>query len=162
MNAGGGAFPPNVAAAAGLVVAEIGRGSVRVSGAAVSCTESGVVEAGIDDDAFAGGLPWPGVATLADGWSPNTTCAFAGRRRTAVAQSVGAGWRSAGTPSIQMRHMPAGGLKPAGTPDDPAALWAPTGLAINALMVKTLTTNDCPDIASPLRPSFRARSSIPR
>jgi hypothetical protein len=58
----------------------------------------------------------PGFATMAGVTgsvdperSPNTTCAFAGRRRTAVAQSVGAGWRSAGTPSIQMRHIPGGG-----------------------------------------------------
>jgi hypothetical protein len=58
----------------------------------------------------------PGLATMAGVTgsveperSPNTTCAFAGRRRTAVAQSVGAGWRSAGTPSIQMRHIPGGG-----------------------------------------------------
>ena len=50
-----------------------------------------------------------GADALTAGWSPYTTCAFAGRRRTAVAQSVGAGCRSAGTPSIQIRHIPAGG-----------------------------------------------------
>lgn len=40
---------------------------------------------------------------------PNTTLALGGRRRMAVEQSVGAGCRAAGTPSIQIRHMPGGG-----------------------------------------------------
>ena len=38
-----------------------------------------------------------------------TTRALGGRFRIAVAQSVGAGCRAAGTLSTQMRHMPAGG-----------------------------------------------------
>jgi hypothetical protein len=158
MNAGV-APVPKVAPGVGPPPMPAGRGSLLISGfasgAAVSCTERGAADAGADEDAFDGaGLP--GVETLAAGLSPNTTCAFAGRFRTAVAQSVGAGCRSAGTPSIQMRHIPAGGLKPSGTLELPDALWAPAELAINALMVQTLTTNDCPVITAPLlfaRPS---------
>ena len=35
--------------------------------------------------------------------------------RTALAHSVGAGWRSGGTPPTQTRHMPAGGAYRVGT-----------------------------------------------
>ena len=41
--------------------------------------------------------------------SEKITRALGGRLRIAVAQSVGAGCRFAGTLSSQMRHMPAGG-----------------------------------------------------
>jgi hypothetical protein len=49
------------------------------------------------------------------GSSPKRTLPFAGRFLTADAQSVGAGCCPAGTPLIQMRHMPAGGKNPGGT-----------------------------------------------
>lgn len=46
---------------------------------------------------------------------PNTSRLFAGRFRRAVVQSVGAGCCAAGTPSIQIRHFPAGGIISRGT-----------------------------------------------
>lgn len=49
------------------------------------------------------------------GSSPKRTLPFDGRFFTADAQSVGAGCWLAGTPSIQIRHMPAGGMKAGGT-----------------------------------------------
>ena len=93
--------------------AAAGTGAAGVTGAAL-VPGAGVTPGGADCDAFAGAFP--------DAGSPKTTLAFAGRRRTAVAQSVGAGWRSGGTPSIQMRHMPGGGRKAPGTAEDGAAL----------------------------------------
>ncbi len=47
---------------------------------------------------------------------------MAGFCRRAVAQSVGAGCWEAGTPSIQMRHRPAGGSIETGTLADAAAV----------------------------------------
>jgi len=47
--------------------------------------------------------------------SPNTTNPFAGRLRTAVAQSVGAACLLAGTLTSQIRHMPGGGRCADGT-----------------------------------------------
>src|SRR5215217_6836803 len=44
----------------------------------------------------------------------NRTCAFSGRFLTADGQSVAAGCCAAGTPSIQIRHMPFGGRASAG------------------------------------------------
>ena len=48
---------------------------------------------------------------------PNTTRALGGRLRIAVVQSVGAGWRVAGTLSTQIRHMPGGGMYSFGIDD---------------------------------------------
>lgn len=45
---------------------------------------------------------------------PNTTEAFDGRFLTALAQSVGAGCCDAGTPLIQSRQSPAGGVNDSG------------------------------------------------
>src|SRR5215831_191537 len=42
------------------------------------------------------------------------TCPFLGTVLIAVRQSVGRGWRPGGTPSIQTRHIPAGGRCPGG------------------------------------------------
>jgi hypothetical protein len=50
--------------------------------------------------------------------SPKITRAFAGRFRTAVAQSVGAACLLAGTFGSQIRHIPAGGRALAGTLSD--------------------------------------------
>jgi hypothetical protein len=47
--------------------------------------------------------------------SGKITRALGGRLRTALAQSVGAGWRAAGTLSIQIRHIPFGGRCASGT-----------------------------------------------
>jgi hypothetical protein len=49
-----------------------------------------------------------GLASLSLNSFPKITFAFGGRRRIAVEQSVGAGWRAAGTSSIQIRHIPGG------------------------------------------------------
>jgi hypothetical protein len=52
-----------------------------------------------------------GIAFLSFGLSgPKTTRALGGRLRMAVVQSVGAGWRAAGTLSTQIRHIPLGGM----------------------------------------------------
>jgi hypothetical protein len=50
-----------------------------------------------------------GFESLSRNSFPKMTFALGGRRRIAVEQSVGAGWRAAGTSSIQMRHIPGGG-----------------------------------------------------
>lgn len=68
------------------------------------------------------------VARLPRSSCPKITRAFGGRRRIAVAQSVGAGCRPAGTPSIQMRHIPGGGDSPGGRTACPVSrAWAPSG-----------------------------------
>jgi hypothetical protein len=50
------------------------------------------------------------------GRSEHESMLFAGRFRNAVVQSVGAGCCAAGTPSIQIRHLPAGGSMDRGDP----------------------------------------------
>ncbi len=62
----------------------------------------------------------PGACSAGRGF-PNTTWEFGDRTRIALAHSVGAGWRSGGTPPTQTRHMPAGGAYRVGTA---ASSWA--------------------------------------
>ena len=103
----------------GVCVAGGGGGVTRVGGIPCGCgTLGGAAGCGERAGAFcgspAGGFELVvagavGVGFVAGACGPKITCAFAGRRRTAVAQSVGAGCRSAGTPSIQIRHIPGGG-----------------------------------------------------
>jgi hypothetical protein len=64
--------------------------------------------------------------------SPKITRAFAGRFRTAVAQSVGAACLFAGTFGSHIRHIPAGGFALAGMLSDGRGRSCPwTGKATN-------------------------------
>src|SRR5918997_2798571 len=60
------------------------------------------------------------------------TLPFAGRLRTAVLQSVGAGCCAGATPSIQMRHMPGGGRYPTGMSGALPCARALAGAAIDS------------------------------
>src|SRR5215212_9080568 len=85
----------------------------------------------------------PGFAEPFGRGSPKITCAFAGRFRTAVGQSVGAACLLAGTLGSQIRHMPAGGFALAGTLSDGRGRSCPckgkpTSVPIRATMARRI------------------------
>lgn len=70
---------------------------------------------------------------------PNTMVPLAGRCRSAVVQSVGAGCWAGATPSIQIRHLPAGGTISRGTT---GALRVVAGAGAGALDCATSNAGD--------------------
>jgi hypothetical protein len=99
---------------------ERGGGFGGVSGLAGGATTLVFVGGGAGGRSCAGLTAGGGLDFAVDGLdfaaeSPNTTKPFAGRLRTAVAQSVGAACLLAGTLTSQIRHMPGGGRCADGT-----------------------------------------------
>src|SRR5215831_6275776 len=87
---------------------------------------------------------------------------FLGTILTAVRQSVGRGWRPGGTPSIQIRHMPAGGRCPGGIEAFPrhcAAAGAALARVANAAKAKILLIRESPPLGG--APHLKAHT-VPR